>query len=297
MRGTLKGALAMLVLLLLALLCWQLLDQLRETQKIQRQATIDHTADQAAQVSLNMALNAQIALNLLPIVEQPQSTDELQDLLRKLQKSLPELSSLALLSPSGRILSDTAGTSDDADYLGELVRRSRAQPHYYSNAIDGSRVYLLLHQASGSNRGYWTLRFRPTFFTSLTHLNETGTAPLWLVENRFNHQPRRGIAAGQPRHLDPGRCGQQRTDRRAEQQRLATTWTVRSPASARRTATGFHWQMPAMPGFFHAAVHRPAEHAPSAAPAARRSPTLPGNFRRLGRGIVRTRHVWPAQRV
>ncbi|EJN29299.1 PAS domain S-box/diguanylate cyclase (GGDEF) domain-containing protein [Pseudomonas sp. GM78] len=188
MRGTLKGALAILVLLLLALLFWQLFDQLRETQKSQRQATIDHTADQAAQVSLNMALNAQIALNLLPIVEQPQSADELQDLLRKVQKSLPDLLSLALLSPSGRIISDTVGTRDDADYLGDLVRRSRSQPHYYSNAIDGSRVYLLLHQASGSNRGYWALRFKPTFFASLTKLNETGTAPLWLVENRLNHQ-------------------------------------------------------------------------------------------------------------
>ncbi|MFJ2692634.1 EAL domain-containing protein [Pseudomonas sp. NPDC087336] len=188
MRGTLKGALAILVLLLLALLFWQLFDQLRETQKSQRQATIDHTADQAAQVSLNMALNAQIALNLLPIVEHPQSADELQDLLRKVQKSLPDLLSLALLSPSGRIISDTVGTRDDADYLGDLVRRSRSQPHYYSNAIDGSRVYLLLHQASGSNRGYWVLRFKPTFFASLTKLNETATASLFLVENRLNHQ-------------------------------------------------------------------------------------------------------------
>lgn len=74
-----KGALATLVLLLLALLFWQLLDQLRETQKNQRQYTIDYSADLAAQVSLNMSLNAQIALNLLPIVEQPQSADEQQE--------------------------------------------------------------------------------------------------------------------------------------------------------------------------------------------------------------------------
>jgi len=99
LRGTLKGTLATLVLLLLALLFWQLLDQLRETQNSQRQYTIDYTADLAAQVSLNMALNAQIALNLLPIVEQPQNADEQQALLRKLQRSLPELRSLALLSP------------------------------------------------------------------------------------------------------------------------------------------------------------------------------------------------------
>ncbi|MEO6675976.1 MAG: diguanylate phosphodiesterase, partial [Pseudomonas sp.] len=188
LRGTLKGALATLVLLLLALLFWQLLDQLRETQKNQRQYTIDYTADLASQVSLNMALNAQIALNLLPIVEQPQSADEQQALLRKLQQSLPDLRSLALLSPSGKILSDSAADSQDADYLVDLVRRSRAQAHYFSNADDGSVVHLLLHQASGSTRGYWALRLTPTFFSSLTKQGETGIRPLWLVENRINHQ-------------------------------------------------------------------------------------------------------------
>ena len=188
LRGTLKGALATLVLLLLALLFWQLLDQLRETQKNQRQFTIDYTADLAAQVSLNMALNAQIALNLLPIVEQPQTADEQQMLLRKLQRSLPDLRSMALLSPSGRIISDSASDSSDADYLTELVRRSRAQAHYFSNADDGSVVHLLLHQASGSSRGYWALRLTPTFFDSLTKQDATALRPLWLVENRLNHQ-------------------------------------------------------------------------------------------------------------
>ena len=188
LRGTLKGALATLVLLLLGLLFWQLLDQLRETQQQQRQYTIDYTADLAAQVSLNMALNAQIALNLLPIVEQPQSADEQRALVRKLQQSLPELRSLALLSPSGRVLSDSDADSHDADYLSELVRRSRAQAHYFSNAEDGSVVHLLLHQASGSSRGYWALRLTPNFFSTLTKQADVGLRPLWLVENRLNQQ-------------------------------------------------------------------------------------------------------------
>jgi diguanylate cyclase (GGDEF)-like protein/PAS domain S-box-containing protein len=188
LRGTLKGALATLVLLLLALLFWQLLDQLRETQKNQRQYTIDFTADLASQVSLNMALNAQIALNLLPIVEQPQTGEEQQALLRKIQQSLPDVRSLALLSPSGKVLSDSALDSNDADYLSRLVQRSRAQAHYFSNADDGSVVHLLLHQASGSTRGYWALRLSPTFFASLAKQNEAGIRPLWLVENRINRK-------------------------------------------------------------------------------------------------------------
>ncbi|POA19007.1 diguanylate phosphodiesterase [Pseudomonas sp. FW300-N1A1] len=188
LRGTLKGTLATLVLLLLGLLFWQLLDQLRETQKNQRQYTIDYTADLAAQVSLNMALNAQIALNLLPIVEQPQTDEQLQAVLRKLQQSLPELLSVALLSPSGKVLSDSANDSSDAEYLGELVKRSRAQAHYFSNTNDGSVVHLLLRQASGSTRGYWALRLRPTFFSSLTKQGESGIRPMWVVENRINQQ-------------------------------------------------------------------------------------------------------------
>lgn len=187
LRGTLKGGLATLVLLLLALLFWQLLDQLRETQKNQRQYTIDFTADLASQISLNMALNAQIALNLLPIVEQPQTHEEQQALLRKIQQSLPDVRSLALLSPSGKVLSDSAVDSNDADYLSQLVQRSRAQAHYFSNADDGSMVHLLLHQAS-STRGYWALRLSPAFFASLAKQNEAGIRPLWLVENRINRQ-------------------------------------------------------------------------------------------------------------
>jgi diguanylate cyclase (GGDEF)-like protein/PAS domain S-box-containing protein len=206
LRGTLKGALATLVLLLLGLLFWQLLDQLRETQQQQRQYTIDYTADLAAQVSLNMALNAQIALNLLPIVEQPQSVDEQQVLLRKLQQSLPQLRSLALLSPSGRVLSDSDAHSRDADYLSELVRRSRAQAHYFSNAEDGSVVHLLLHQATGSSRGYWALRLTPEFFSTLTKQADVGLRPQWLVENRLNQQiisRDEGLPSASPTHLSP----------------------------------------------------------------------------------------------
>ena len=206
LRGTLKGALASLVLLLLGLLFWQLLDQLRETQQQQRQYTIDYTADLAAQVSLNMALNAQIALNLLPMVEQPQTGDEQQALLRKLQQSLPELLSLALLSPSGKVLSDSEADSQDADYLAELVRRSRAQAHYFSNAEDGSVVHLLLHQAAGTSRGYWALRLTPGFFSTLTKQADARLRPQWLVENRLDQQiisRDEGLPSASPTHLSP----------------------------------------------------------------------------------------------
>ncbi|PTC27355.1 diguanylate phosphodiesterase, partial [Pseudomonas aylmerensis] len=158
LHGTLKGALATLVLMLLALLFWQLLDQLQQNQKNQQQYTIDYSADLAEQISLNMGLSAKIALNLLPMVEPPRDSEQQQALMRTLQRSLPELRSIALLAPSGAMISDSANDSQDGPWLEELVQRSHAQSYYLSNNNDGAIIYLLLHQPSGGSRMYWVLR-------------------------------------------------------------------------------------------------------------------------------------------
>ncbi|RBB94689.1 diguanylate phosphodiesterase, partial [Pseudomonas sp. MWU12-2115] len=151
LRRTLKGALATLVLLRLALLFWQLLDQLQQTRKNQRQHAIDYSAELADHLSLNLALNAQIALNLLPIVESPQDSQQQQQLLHKLQRSLPDVRSFALLDASGQILSDSASDSHDSPWLAELIQRSHLQRYYYSNPADGSVVHVLLLQSSGAS--------------------------------------------------------------------------------------------------------------------------------------------------
>ncbi|WP_339529009.1 bifunctional diguanylate cyclase/phosphodiesterase [Pseudomonas mucidolens] len=188
LHGTLKGALATLVLLLLALLFWQLLDQLQQNQKNQQQHTIDHSADLAEKISLNMALSAQIALNLLPIVEPPGDLEQQQALMRTLQRSLPELRSLALLAPSGAMIRDTADDSLDSAWLEELVKRSHGQPYYLSNNSDGSVIYLLLHQPSGGAKLYWALRLAPNYLTNLTQEDEYWQRPMWIVENHVNHR-------------------------------------------------------------------------------------------------------------
>ncbi|WP_026078016.1 bifunctional diguanylate cyclase/phosphodiesterase [Pseudomonas sp. PAMC 26793] len=188
LHGTLKGALATLVLLLLALLFWQLLDQLQQNQKNQQQYTIDYSADLAEQISLNMALSAQIALNLLPIVEPPRDTEQQQILMRTLQRSLPELRSVALLAPSGAMISDSAGDSQDSAWLEELVKRSHAQSYYLSNNNDGTVIYLLLHQPSGGTKMYWALRLAPNYLANLTRQDSQGQRPMWVIENRLNHR-------------------------------------------------------------------------------------------------------------
>ncbi|WP_330211242.1 sensor domain-containing protein [Pseudomonas sp. AM4(2022)] len=188
LHGTLKGALATLVLLLLALLFWQLLDQLQQNQKNQQQYTIDYSADLAEQISQNMALSAQIALNLLPIVEPPRNAEQQQALMRTLQRSLPDLRSFALLAPSGALISDTAANSRDSALLEDLVKRSHAQSYYLSNDNDGTVIYLLLHQPSGGSKVYWALRLAPNYLANLTRQDAQGQRPMWAIENSLNHR-------------------------------------------------------------------------------------------------------------
>ncbi|MGE1156620.1 sensor domain-containing protein [Pseudomonas kitaguniensis] len=187
LHGTFKGALATLVLMLLALLFWQLLDQLQQNQKNQQQYTIDYSADLAEQISLNMALSAKIAMNLLPIVEPPRNDEQHQALISTLQRSLPELRSVALLSASGAMISDSAKDSQDSALLTELVQRSQAQPYYLSNNADGTLIYLLLHQPSGGSKMYWALRLAPNYLTNLNGQDAQGPRPMWAIENRLNH--------------------------------------------------------------------------------------------------------------
>ncbi|AZD95018.1 MULTISPECIES: sensor domain-containing protein [Pseudomonas] len=188
LRGTLKGVLATLVLLLLALLFWQLLDQLQQTRKDQRQHAIDYNADLAEHISLNLALNAQIALNLLPIIEPPQNAEQQQLLLKKLQLSLPDLQSIALLDAKGQLISDSDADGQDAAWLAELTSRSRGQRYYYSNASHGALVQLLLHQPSGALKSYWVLRLAPSFAQSLSPSPDQGFQPTWVIENRLNQK-------------------------------------------------------------------------------------------------------------
>ena len=188
LRGTVKGVLATLVLLLLALLFWQLLDQLQQTRKDQRQHAIDYNADLAEHISLNLALNAQIALNLLPIVEPPQNAEQQQLLLKRLQLSLPDLQSIALLDAKGQLISDSGADGQDAAWLAELTNRSRGQRYYYSNATNGALVQLLLHQPSGALKSYWVLRLAPSFVQSLEPSPDQGFHPTWVIENRLNQK-------------------------------------------------------------------------------------------------------------
>ncbi|QXI29341.1 bifunctional diguanylate cyclase/phosphodiesterase [Pseudomonas vanderleydeniana] len=189
LRGTIKGVLAIMVLLMLVVLFWQLIDQFQQTRKVQRQYSIDYSAELADHISLNMKLDAQIAANLLPIFEKPDSPEQQQQLLTKLRLSLPSIRSFALFDMKGNLITDSASDSHDIDYLSDLVQRSnRTQAYYFTNDEDGSVVHLLLRQSSGETNGYWALRLGPSLFQSLTRQTEQKFHTTWVIENRLNHR-------------------------------------------------------------------------------------------------------------
>lgn len=184
LRGSLKGALAALVLLMLALIIWQLIDQFQQTQERQRQRSLDYSAQLADRLSLNMALNAQIALNLLSASQQPPSGGQQSRLLNDLRQALPSLRSVVWLSATGKVVADSLDDTSDALFLKQTLQQAMGRPYYYDNSDDGSQVYLLIRYPGENNQNYWALRLTPDALKPLTRQTQQGFQPLWRMENR-----------------------------------------------------------------------------------------------------------------
>ncbi|WP_322365171.1 EAL and GGDEF domain-containing protein [Pseudomonas sp. Teo4] len=183
MRGSVKGALALLALVLLGLLLWQLFAQFRHTQADLRQQSLAASADLADHLSLNMALKAQEAVNVVqPYVKAP-TPAALPSLLQTLRERLPDLREMAWLDDAGTIRSDSWAGSPDRQLIGELVELNKGRAYFFANSADNRIVYLLLRQSAEQDRGYWLLRLAPAYYKTLTiHLDGPGH-PLWLLEN------------------------------------------------------------------------------------------------------------------
>ena len=188
LHGSLKGALAFLVLMLLMLLFWQLFDQFQRTQADQRQHSIDYSADLADHVNLNMALNAQIVLNQLLTTQPFPSARERAETLGRVQRSVPELQSLAWLSGDARVIADTLAQVDDEAFITTLVSRLDGDSHYYTNSPAADLVYLLIRQPGENTNGYWLLRMNPIVIGRLIHQVEREQNPSWVLENHADKQ-------------------------------------------------------------------------------------------------------------
>ena len=197
LRGSLKSALALLVLLLLGLLLWQLVDQYRHTQADEYQHSLDANAELADHMTLNMQLKAQVAKNILQPYRSSPDPAQMPHVLAHLRAQLPALQSVAWIDASKQVLADSLGSTPDLPTLQELLRLSQGHDFYFSNSADNSQVYLLIRQ-SGDSPGHWFLRLGAAYYTVLTAQLDRPNHPLWLLENSRTgeiinrHQPAPG---------------------------------------------------------------------------------------------------------
>ncbi|MFJ3483409.1 EAL domain-containing protein [Pseudomonas sp. NPDC090202] len=201
-RGSLKGALAVLVLLMLMLLLWQLVEQFQQTQERQHQRSVDYSIQLADRLSLNMALNAQVALNQLDDNKGNRTIAQKASLLESLRQSMPGLRSVAWLDSDGDITADSAADSKDADFLTQLHPTIQGRTYYYADAPDGSLFYLFVRQPGGDSDRYWVIRQGPQALKALTRQSsDQDYQPVWQLENRSNH---RVIYRGETDGATPG---------------------------------------------------------------------------------------------
>ncbi|MBJ9976762.1 EAL domain-containing protein [Pseudomonas sp. S75] len=183
LRGSLKGALALLALVLLGLLAWQLFSQYRQTQDDWREQSVAAGAELASHLTLSLALEAQQALNLIQPHVNPPAPTALPALLQALRGRLPELRELAWLDSGGAVRSDSLTGSPDRAAIDNLLRQSQGRSFFFGNAQDNRLVYLLLRQSGESEAGYWLLRLSGDYYQSLKQRFKEGSHPLWLLEN------------------------------------------------------------------------------------------------------------------
>lgn len=172
-----QGALALLALILLGLLLWQLFAQFRHTQADLRQQSLATSAELADHLGLNMALKAQQSLNLVQPYVKPPAPVALPTLLTTLQARLPALRDLAWLDAAGQVRSDTLNGTPDRQLIDDLLQLNQGRAFFYGNDADNQRLYLLLRQPTEQDRGYWLLRLSPDYYQELTRHLDGPTHP------------------------------------------------------------------------------------------------------------------------
>jgi diguanylate cyclase (GGDEF)-like protein/PAS domain S-box-containing protein len=156
-RGSVKGILVVLVLVVLSLLLWELRQEFQQAQASERRRSLESGIQLADHLAASMRLKAQAALVLLHrLALEPVAEPGRSSLLGELQRLYPSLRSIAWLDARGRLLEGSGGGAA----LPALLRRAGGDPfHYLYAEEDGGSVYLLLRQGTEDRaRGHWLLR-------------------------------------------------------------------------------------------------------------------------------------------
>ena len=187
-RGSVKGILVALVLVVLSLLLWQLRQEFQQGQASERQRSLESGIQLADHLAASMDLKAHAALALLH-QRGPAPLSRLggPGLLGDLQRIYPSLRSLAWLDEQGRLLEDTEGESGDIAALPALLRRAGDDPfHYLYAETEGGTVYLVLRQSADDQpHGHWLLRLSgDSMHRWLLQQNAHG----WLLEDKVEQR-------------------------------------------------------------------------------------------------------------
>ncbi|RAU40249.1 MULTISPECIES: EAL domain-containing protein [unclassified Pseudomonas] len=174
---------------MLVLLLWQLFEQFQQTQERQHQRSVDYSIQLADRLSLNMALNAQVALNVLDDAKsRVQGSVLTPSTLDRLRQAMPGLLSVAWLDENAQVLADSASGSPDADFLAQQHERIGGRTYYYADAPDGSLFYLFVRQSGSDAERYWAIRLSPQALKSLTRESDQDYKAVWQLENRTTQQ-------------------------------------------------------------------------------------------------------------
>ncbi|WP_328803440.1 sensor domain-containing protein [Pseudomonas triticifolii] len=184
LRGSLKGVLAALVLMMLALLLWQQLDQFHQTQASMRQRSLDYANQLSDRLNLNMALNAQIAMNFLDEGASEEGDLEQAATLDTLRSALPALRSVVSLNPTGEVIKDSAAATSDGVFLKNALTQALGRPYFYTSDEQGTQIYLLIRQGNGRSGNYWVLRLVPEALKGFIQQPAQDFQHLWRLEKR-----------------------------------------------------------------------------------------------------------------
>lgn len=184
--GPLKSALALLALLLIALLTWQVLNEYQRNQAEQRGNALDHGASLAGRLQLNMALFAERNISGLLL-----SASDTQEPVQ------PHLLARLDLDAEGRPAAGQAFDPELSSSLEAVVRQAGTARYWYAQSPGEQQVWLVLRDPRSA--GYILLRFAPSVYDALTTGLEAYGWPQWLLTDSngrvLDRDPRLGASA------------------------------------------------------------------------------------------------------